>query len=117
MNWSRFQMYRSYRLTPPAMLRMPDGRWERRDWEWFAQPSDPSILSLAGPNTRRGKWVIPVGRDNFHSFQSGHLLLRGQLYLFDHGPGFRISPFRADCREVTEALLNRIRELLASDGR
>jgi hypothetical protein len=110
MNWSKFRFQRHYRLTPPALVRMPNGTWARRDWEWFAGPGDDNTITL---HHARSSWSPSLGRDNFHSFQDGHLLMRGQLFLFDSGPGFRVRPFRTDCRDVTEALLNRIRELLA----
>lgn len=112
MNWSRFKFNQHYKLTPPALLKMPNGTWVIRDWEWFAEEHGTAgNLTLCGPNTHRGRWAPSIRRDNFHSFQDGHLLLRGQLYLFDGGTGVEVSPFSPSCRKETEALLNRIQQL------
>jgi hypothetical protein len=108
MNWSKFKFQQFYRLTPPALIRI-DGTWRRRDWEWFATPGIDGAINL---HHGRSSYSVPISRDNFHSFQDGHLLMRGQLLLFESGPGFRVVPVRADCRRVTEALLDRITELL-----
>jgi len=53
-----------------------------------------------------------ITRDHIHSYQQRHLLLRAQIYLFDGGTGWEPRPFASDCRRETEALLDRIHELL-----
>jgi len=73
--------YKHVRLVPPALQLTRDGTWIRIDWEWCVQAVSEHGIALNG----NGGWGGDVGLDDIHSYQSGKLLLWGQLRVFRGG--------------------------------
>ncbi len=114
MNHAKLKRFEHYKVTPPVLRRRPDGVEEVVDWEWFLKDGPEGTFTLLGRNEGGGAWAPSIEAGDIHSYQHRHLLLRGQLPLFDGGQGFEFRPFSADCRKEIEPLLDRICELEVS---
>jgi hypothetical protein len=82
-------LFKHVRLQPPASQRTKDGEWIPVDWEWHVEHVSDEKVGLVG----HGGWCADLGLDDIHSYQSGTLLLWGQLFVFRGGVGQEFKPF------------------------